>query len=465
VVAVLEEAMKIIPITRERLDRAKRDYPELASVLETLATVNPTKIEQLVGIDLQLIAVTEPPAPTPTPGPVSPIVYPITRPSEFLSYGLDNMWMEQSLSVTLQMAAALRTAGLTATTIEYYGRADRGRYGHGEIPRGPFREFHRAMISQTTSVFVSIANDNKGLNKPGNSPGELINYMPDLKETVDWFAEMRFPGVIIQPVAETRTVGGRELESYAVAKLKGIYPLVYNGGSRPTSAHVGYDWFAYHPLSLDDAGPRNAFVITDTTPAINACKDVARLEAYARKVLSDPTRGVGCYDYDELVPRYDAISALGRAKRSSPNIPQPPDASTEPGADSTSLDEIDYSALAWCYGRPNGEKAMLDERVRIANLRVGSGGFRIDWVGGLDAWGLSHTDAGALACAFYRAGDGRMQGGKIDWISTSRSTRSWENIDDHYNGWQCSNKKTEWAFVVLSRDGKRRSNVIRAEYR
>jgi hypothetical protein len=327
------------------------------------------------------------------------------------------------------------------------------------------------MISQTTSVFVSIANDNKGLNKPGNSPGELINYMPDLKETVDWFAEMRFPGVIIQPVAETRTVGGRELESYAVAKLKGIYPLVYNGGSRPTSAHVGYDWFAYHPLSLDDAGPRNAFVITDTTPAINACKDVARLEAYARKVLSDPTRGVGCYDYDELVPRYDAISALGRAKRSSPNIPQPPDASTEPGADSTS-----FSAFPFGWGGFGGSSAVRDPGVEIADLRVSGDTLRFRWVRSMQGrgWMLdlnNHRERDipkghAVACAAYQRDDGTWVGGKFDWVGADNTSRELNNCFTGYERWSMDGNHpgTPWAFVIIDADGKLRSNVITARY-
>ena len=58
--------------------------------------------------------------------------------------------------------------------------------------------------------------------------------------------------------------------------------------------------------------------------------------------------------------------------------------------------------------------------------------------------------------------DGKWVGGKFDWISTSRTTRDFANIRSGYNGWDPSaiSKADRCAFVVVSKDGKRRTNVI-----
>ena len=53
-------------------------------------------------------------------------------------------------------------------------------------------------------------------------------------------------------------------------------------------------------------------------------------------------------------------------------------------------------------------------------------------------------------------------GGKFDWISSSRSTRDFKNIYGGYGGWNLSNvpKTTTAAFVIVSKDGKWRSNIV-----
>ena len=59
--------MKTIKITRAQLDEIKGRYPDIAELLETLATVNPTQIEKLVGYDLVLVE-----APAPVAAPTDP---------------------------------------------------------------------------------------------------------------------------------------------------------------------------------------------------------------------------------------------------------------------------------------------------------------------------------------------------------------------------------------------------------
>jgi hypothetical protein len=67
-----------------------------------------------------------------------------------------------------------------------------------------------------------------------------------------------------------------------------------------------------------------------------------------------------------------------------------------------------------------------------------------------------------VACLFCYSG-GKWVGGKFDWVSTSRRTRDFKNIHEGYHGWSPTVFKnaTAYAFVIVSKDGKSRSNVIR----
>lgn len=119
--------------------------------------------------------------------------------------------------------------------------------------------------------------------------------------------------------------------------------------------------------------------------------------------------------------------------------------------------------LVYCYGGVNGQNAVEDPNTQITALTVNRRGLGYQWSNGsLSNWGLSYKDAGALACAFYLGDDGRWYGGKFDWISTSRTTRSFTNIDSGYHGWEPSkfyNAKKR-GFLILSKDGKKRTNFI-----
>ncbi len=141
----------------------------------------------------------------------------------------------------------------------------------------------------------------------------------------------------------------------------------------------------------------------------------------------------------------------------------PPDAPPATPA----ADEADYSAFTWAYGGFNGSRAALSEP-RIESLRMnGMSGLSYRWAGpNLSAWGIAHTDAAALACLFLQRADGSWVGGKFDWISTSRTTRDFKNLGG-YNGWTLAGipNPCRAAFVIVSADGRRRSNVITADWR
>ncbi len=136
-----------------------------------------------------------------------------------------------------------------------------------------------------------------------------------------------------------------------------------------------------------------------------------------------------------------------------------------------SADEVNFSALEWCWGGFNGKKATLVDGAQIGSLKV-SGNVSYKWVkGGCEKLGAtSSTDADHTICALFCKIDGAWKGGKFDWISTSRTSRDLKNIvgggdnSGGYGGWdkQAISKASEYAFVIVSKDEKKRTNVIKA---
>jgi hypothetical protein len=125
-------------------------------------------------------------------------------------------------------------------------------------------------------------------------------------------------------------------------------------------------------------------------------------------------------------------------------------------------DQADPGAFSWRYGGFNGRGAAKTS-VSIGGLRMSSTSLSYSWTGDtLAAWGLSDDNAGAIACLFLQHEDGSWVGGKFDWISTSRRSRPLENVLGGYAGWTLAGvpNPCNCAFVIVSENGKKRSNVI-----
>lgn len=129
------------------------------------------------------------------------------------------------------------------------------------------------------------------------------------------------------------------------------------------------------------------------------------------------------------------------------------------------LDDVSYADLKWEFGGFNGADAEA-YGVMIGDLEMDKNGLSFEYDLDLSNWGVEDDDdySQALACMFVLDNDGQWVGGKFDWISTSRETRDFKNISAEYKGWDLSNvpSTTTVAFVIVSADGKRRSNVITA---
>lgn len=156
--------------------------------------------------------------------------------------------------------------------------------------------------------------------------------------------------------------------------------------------------------------------------------------------------------------------ALADDPGSVPGVPETVETPANPPSPSTA-DAVPYSSLNWSMGGFRGAGALQHSGAVIGSLSVKSNGMSYKWVsGGCEALGAtSKGDADhTLACLFYLDASGKWQGGKFDWISTSRTTRDFKNIHDGYNGWSPSAfvAATEYAFVIVGTNG-RRTNVIK----
>lgn len=158
------------------------------------------------------------------------------------------------------------------------------------------------------------------------------------------------------------------------------------------------------------------------------------------------------------------VTAAAAANADFPPVGDPPTA--DDIAPTNSLDAVDFDLFHWDFGGFHPATNCVREVVEIADLDMRRDGLSFKYVEDLSAWGLGYGEAEALACLFVLDNDGIWVGGKFDWISTSRQSRDFENIYSGYNGWDLSNvpKTTTAAFVIVSKDGKKRSNVITATW-
>lgn len=164
-------------------------------------------------------------------------------------------------------------------------------------------------------------------------------------------------------------------------------------------------------------------------------------------------------EFDRAVARIR--EALWDDPGSVPETVEPP---ADPSAPPTA-DAVQYSSLNWSMGGFRGAGALQHSGAVIGSLSVKSNGMSYKWVsGGCETLGAtSKGDADhTLACMFYKDKAGKWQGGKFDWISTSRTTRDFKNIDSGYQGWNAAafRSASEYAFVIVGTNG-RRTNVIR----
>ena len=117
------------------------------------------------------------------------------------------------------------------------------------------------------------------------------------------------------------------------------------------------------------------------------------------------------------------------------------------------------------FGSPNTSKATEDPNAQIKDLKMDRNGMSYRWAkGGCENLGAtSKSDYDHTIAVAGWSNDGKtFKCGKFDWISTSRTTRSFENIHSGYNGFKPDeffNAKRR-CFFIMSADGKKRTNIL-----
>lgn len=179
----------------------------------------------------------------------------------------------------------------------------------------------------------------------------------------------------------------------------------------------------------------------------------------------------GCALLDSIdeadIEKLDALAEKWKAKleeKIGDTVEPPTPDVPPPGTPSATVDQLDYAILRWQYGGVNASGAKLDSP-RLSSLSCNGRSVFYRWEVGMSGWGLGNGDAGAICAVFFER-DGKWIGGKFDWVSVSRSNRELKHVES-YSNWPSSGIKLPWrgkvAFVVVSADGKRRSNVLVTE--
>lgn len=130
-----------------------------------------------------------------------------------------------------------------------------------------------------------------------------------------------------------------------------------------------------------------------------------------------------------------------------------------------SPDEVEFAKLNWTVGGIDGSRAELTN-VLVSDLNMTPNGLSYKWKeNDLSVWGYARTQADARTCVFYLK-DGVWKGGFYEWISTSRTTRNYANIKGKYKGWNWNDipNGSDAAFVIISKDGKKRTNVLKGKW-
>ena len=117
------------------------------------------------------------------------------------------------------------------------------------------------------------------------------------------------------------------------------------------------------------------------------------------------------------------------------------------------------------FGSPNVGKCRLTKDAIITGFKMDKKGMSYKWVkGGCEQLGAKDkSDASAtLAVCGYSNNGIDYHVTKFDWISTSRLTRSWENVYDHYNGIDPDTffKAPHHCFFICDKHGNYRTNIL-----
>lgn len=117
------------------------------------------------------------------------------------------------------------------------------------------------------------------------------------------------------------------------------------------------------------------------------------------------------------------------------------------------------------FGSPNVGKCRLTPDAQIKDFKMDKKGMSYKWLkGGCEQLGAKDKgDASATLAICGYSNDGiNYHVTKFDWVSTNRTTRSWENVYDHYNGINPDTffNATHHCFFICDKHGNYRTNIV-----
>ena len=164
-------------------------------------------------------------------------------------YGRVNCWAED-LKVLESDVVACREAGVSGYMIELLSW---GRYSASLDKQAKTEKAYKKLVKLCRAngiwLFVSIANDNAGQGKYGDTGPKLEGQKALLDFGLKLVMSCGSKNVIVQPVAETQTSFGKSWNSAAGTALRkaGFKTVNNSDGGHPRSKPAWADWNCQHP--------------------------------------------------------------------------------------------------------------------------------------------------------------------------------------------------------------------------
>ena len=187
-----------------------------------------------------------------------------------LGAGWVNDWLWVPADLLREQICAMADNGWDAYLIEMGGAARWNGHTEAEA-RTALAERYPLLVQWCADegliLLNSVQNDNAGQGKFGDQSPPLSGQVSFSAFLVNLIATVGRPDVVlVQPVAETQTAAGVDLERLCANNLS-HFTLVNNAGSRPDTKPVWADYNATHPWTLSTIYSED-IIVGDTTPFI-----------------------------------------------------------------------------------------------------------------------------------------------------------------------------------------------------
>lgn len=186
-------------------------------------------------------------------------------PLGFCGAGNVNHWP----GTARQETAKLAKAGIPCYHVEVFGWADTKMLHKPKYVKKKLKETLFWCKRRKIAFFGSVVNDNIHLAKYGNTPTDLGEYLGAIRQIMVMLEKAaKKQIVLIQPVGETQTRAGKEIEQMAIDLIPKKF-LVANTGSRPKSVPAWASFAAFHAPRTADPVPRGLWDVTDHGTILN----------------------------------------------------------------------------------------------------------------------------------------------------------------------------------------------------